>query len=225
MRVTAVLLAAGRGRRMGRGESKAFLPLAGVPLLALTVRAFARCASVDEIVIVAASSERDRVSALLPPVSQPLRIVDGGVERRDSARAGVAASSGDIVLLHDGARPFPSAELIARVTDAAAEHGACVPVLPAVDTLRYVEEDGSLARETLDRSTVARMQTPQAFRRELIGRALDACPPDVPDDAAAVLALGERVVTVPGEPTNLKVTKPEDLALAEAIAAGLRLEP
>lgn len=224
MRVTAVLLAAGRGRRMGRGENKAFAIVSGTPLLGLTIRAFARCASIDEIVIVAAAGERERVSALLPAVSQPIRIVDGGAERRDSSRAGVETASGDIVLLHDGARPFASAQLIDRVIAGAIEHGACVPVLPVVDTLRHVEVNGALACETLDRSAVARIQTPQAFRRELIRRALETCPPDAPDDAAAVLALGERVVAVAGEPTNLKVTTPEDLALAEAIAVKLSFE-
>jgi len=224
MRVTAVLLAGGRGRRMGRGENKAFAIVSGTPLLGLTVGAFARCPAIDEIVLVAARGERERVSSLLPPISQPVRIVDGGSERRDSARAGVEASSGDIVLLHDGARPFVSAELIERVVAAAIEHGACVPVLPVVDTLRHVEKDGMLASAVLDRSTVARMQTPQAFRRELIRRALRTCPNDASDDAAAVLALGEGVITVPGEATNLKVTTPEDLALAEAIAAGLPLD-
>jgi 2-C-methyl-D-erythritol 4-phosphate cytidylyltransferase len=223
MRVSAVILAAGSGRRMARGENKAFVSIAGNPLLSHTLRAFSLSPRISEIVLVVRACEEDRVRALLPDGLPPVSIVPGGDHRRDSAIAGVAAAGGQIVLIHDGARPFPSIELIERVVDGAIQHGACIPVLPVVDTIRPTKDDGFLGDRLLDRSRLARAQTPQGFETELIRRALALVPPDVPDDAAAVLALGSAVWTVPGEPTNLKVTAPDDLPLAEAIGERLRL--
>ena len=107
--------------------------------------------------------------------------------------------------------------------DGAIQHEACIPVLPIVDTVRPTKDDGFLSDGLLDRSGLTRAQTPQGFHTELIRRALALSPPDVPDDAAAVLALGSAVWTVPGEPTNLKVTAPADLILAEAIGERLQL--
>ena len=225
MRITSVVLAAGRGRRMELGENKAFASVGGVPLLALTVETFLDHPRVSEIVVVVGREEESRVAELFPPSSKPVKIVPGGKERRDSALAGVEAASAEIVLIHDGARPFVSAALIDRIIDAVSESGACVPVLPVADTLRTIDRDGFLGSVTLDRSTLGRMQTPQGFRKDLIVRALSSCSAGVTDDAAAVLALGEPVRTVPGETINLKITHPEDLELASVIAAGLRHAP
>ena len=225
MRVTAVILAAGRGRRMERGENKAFLSIAGSPLLSHTLRAFSRSPRISEIVVVVRACEEDRVRALLPDGLPPVSIVPGGDVRRDSAIAGVAAAAGRIVLIHDGARPFPSMELIERVVDGVIQHEACIPVLPIVDTVRPTKDDGFLSDRLLDRSGLTRAQTPQGFLTELIRQALALSPPNISDDASAVLALGSAVWTVPGEPTNLKVTAPEDLVLAEAIAEKLQSFP
>jgi len=218
MRVSAVILAAGRGRRMRRDANKVLLSIAGAPLLVHTFRAFAASPRVDEIVLVVGPGEEAQVRGLLPPFPRTTAIVPGGGMRRDSAIAGVEAARGDIVLIHDGARPFPSLDLIERVIDGAVEHGACVPILPVVDTLRRSPAEGSLCAEDVDRRDLVRIQTPQGFRRSLIRRALPLCPADAPDDAAAVFALGEAVWPVAGEPANLKVTVPGDLPLAEAIA-------
>jgi 2-C-methyl-D-erythritol 4-phosphate cytidylyltransferase len=225
MRVTAVILAAGRGRRMEGAENKAFLSIAGEPLLSHTIRAFSQSSRISEIVLVVRAGEEDLVGALLPSGAPPVSIVRGGDARRDSALAGVSAVAGKIVLIHDGARPFPSIELIDRVIDGAIQHEACIPVLPVVDTIRSTRDDGFLSDRLLDRSGLTRAQTPQGFHTQLIRRALAASPPDVPDDAAAVLALGSEVWSVPGEPTNLKVTSPADLILAEAIGEKLQRFP
>lgn len=222
MRVTAVVLAAGRGRRMGGDENKTFLQLAGRPLLCHALSAFAESSRIDEIVVVVRPGEEERVRSLLPAGTLPVSIVAGGDVRRDSAIAGVGAATGEIVLIHDGARPFPSPSLIDRVTESAIRHGACVPALPVVDTLRSVD-DGLLGDRLLDRSELVRIQTPQGFRRSSILRALPLSSPNVPDDAGAILALGEKVWTVPGELTNLKVTNPADFAMAEAICERLGL--
>jgi len=218
VRASAVILAAGRGHRIGSGENKAFLPIADRPLLVWTLLAFADVPEVSEIVLVVAPGEKERVRRLLQTGLPPATLVGGGDVRRDSALAGVDAASGEIVLIHDGARPFASVELIGRVLAGAIEVGACVPVLPIVDTLREIAPGDSLTAAVLDRERIVRVQTPQGFRRSLIRRALQTAEPDVPDDAGAVLALGEAVRPVPGEETNLKVTVPGDLPLAEAIA-------
>jgi len=217
MRVTAVVLAAGRGDRMGGEENKAFLAIAGVPLLRRAVDAFRHAERVDEVVVVARPGEEPRVRELLDVPS--VRIVPGGRRRRDSAFAGVSAASGELVLIHDGARPFPTQELVGRVIDATIRHGACVPVLPIPDTLRIQGTDGFLTRERPERSKIVRMQTPQGFRAELIREAIAESADEIPDDAEAVLTFGRPVATVTGEATNLKVTTPADVPLAEAIAA------
>jgi len=218
MYVTAVILAAGRGRRMESDENKAFHLLRGIPVLRRTLGAFLHAPSVNEIVVVVGSGEEDRVRGLLTSVSIPCSIVPGGEHRRDSAIAGVTAATGEIVLIHDGARPFLSPELIERIVEGTVRHGACVPVLPIADTVRTVKPESTLSPRTFDRTGMVRIQTPQGFRMSLIRRALDLSPPTIPDDAAAVLALGEPVHTVAGEPTNLKITSPADVPLAEAIA-------
>jgi len=220
MRVTAVILAAGRGRRMGGSENKVLLPIAERSLLAWTLEAFMTSSRIDEIVVVAQPEEMDRIRSLCPAGTPQTLIVSGGAVRRDSATAGVQAASGEITLIHDGARPFPSLELIDRVIDGTVEHGACIPVLPVVDTLRRADER-LVCQDQIDRKGLVHVQTPQGFRTSLIRHALSLSPPDASDDATAVLALGEKVWTVPGEPFNLKVTTFADLLVAEAIAGSL----
>ena len=218
MRVTAVILAAGSGRRMRSGQNKAFLAVANRPLLSHAIEALARSCRIDDFVLVAKASEEDAVRRLLSRANVSAKVVRGGASRRDSALAGVEAARGDFVLIHDGARPFPTVELIERVLDGAIECGACAPIVPVADTLRRLTEDDVLTEGELDRNHLVGMQTPQGFRRDLIQRALWEGCSDMPDDVGAVLALGEPVRTVRGDSTNLKVTIPEDLMLAEAIA-------
>ena len=221
MRVSAVILAAGRGRRMGKEENKVFLPLRGLPLIEHTLRAFSRAPRVDEIILVVRAGEEGKASAIRLSGDKPLLIVAGGKERRDSSLAGVKRASGEIVLIHDGARPFPSIELIERVIDGAAAHGACIPVIPSPDTLRFLNDDGTVSGKRIDRSKIVRVQTPQGFRTDLIRGSLAESDPRIPDDAEALLSSGRPVFTVQGEPTNLKVTTPADLAIAEALAGTL----
>jgi len=223
MRTSAVILAAGRGRRMEREENKVYLPIRGDPLLAYTLRSFARSERIDEIILVIRPGEEDEARAIRSEGISRLLIVHGGEERRDSALAGVAAASGDFVLIHDGARPFPSPELIERVLDGAIAHGACIPVVPSPDTLRLLNDDGTVRGERIDRSKIVRVQTPQGFRIDLIRSALAGSEPGIPDDAEAILARGIPVFTVPGEARNMKVTTPADLEIAEAIAALLEV--
>lgn len=211
MRATGVVLAAGRSERFG--ADKVFVELAGLPVLLHSVRAFLAAQAVEELVIVTRPGAEFRTMELLQDLAFPVRVVRGGARRRDSSLAGVEAAQGTYVLIHDAARPLVSPELIRRVLAAAERHGAAVPVVPVADTLRYVEA-GFLRPETLPRARLSAIQTPQGFRRDLLLSALAEADADLPDDAAALLARGLPVAAVPGDPTNLKLTYPQDLSLA-----------
>jgi 2-C-methyl-D-erythritol 4-phosphate cytidylyltransferase len=212
VRASGIILAAGRSERFG--EDKIFAELQGLPVLLHSVRAFLAAEVVEEIVVVARPGTEFRVAMLLQDLDFPIRVVTGGQRRRDSSLAGVEAACGEFVLIHDAARPLVSPELIKRVLASAETHGAAVPILPMVDTLRYVE-NGFLKPEVLPRAGLVAMQTPQGFRRDLLLPALEECDEDLPDDAAALLSRGIPVAVVPGDRRNLKLTYPEDLALAQ----------
>ena len=219
--VSAILLAAGRGTRIRAGENKIYLEIKGEPLLSYTLRAFSESPLIGEIILVVAAGEEAQATPLLVDLQKKVHIVRGGRTRQDSSRAGVSAAKGEIVLIHDAARPFPCQTLIARVITGVKVRGACVPVLPTVDTLRYRNAEGFLLPQWVERRDLLQMQTPQGFRREIIQQALAVSGSCFTDDAGAVLATGAKVWTVPGERGNFKVTTKEDLALAEAFAGVL----
>lgn len=220
MRVSGVILAAGSGTRFGGPEAKAWAHLAGRPVLWHAIDAFARSGCVDELVVVVRGQDVARVASL-PRVCVPLHAITGGKRRADSAVAGISATQGEVVLVHDGARPLVTPGLILRTLDAARCHGAAVPVLAVTDTVRYADTH-FLKASAADRSGLVLVQTPQGFIRTLLLQAYAEASRhalDVPDDAAAVLAMGHPVATVPGDPMNLKITHPEDLLLAERLRA------
>jgi 2-C-methyl-D-erythritol 4-phosphate cytidylyltransferase len=221
MRVSAVILAAGRGERMGAERNKVLLSLGGQSVLARTVAAFSAVDAVSEIVLVVRPGEEAFAAAEIPDGGPRLRVIAGGLRRVDSASAGVRAAEGEIVLIHDGARPLVSRELIERVIDGTVRYGACVPVVSVSDTLRRRSEAGDLLPEIVARDRLVGMQTPQGFRSALIRKALSAQESHSawPDDAAAVFALGIPVSCVEGDPLNLKLTTPADLRLAERLLA------
>lgn len=218
MRASGIILAAGRSERFG--QDKVFLELLGTPVLLYSARAFLE-AGVEELVVVVREGAEPRAAALLQGLGIPVRVVTGGARRRDSSYAGVERAQGQYVLIHDAARPLVSPELIRRVLTAAEKHGAAVPVLPVVDTLRYTK-NGFLKAETVPRPGLVAMQTPQGFRRDLLLPALRECDEDLPDDAAALLARGIPVATVPGDPRNIKLTYPEDLRLAALLLSSAK---
>jgi 2-C-methyl-D-erythritol 4-phosphate cytidylyltransferase len=221
----AVVVAAGAGTRLGKPEPKLFVALAGRPLVSYALRAFEECGRIDEVVLVVppgveGEAKRRVVEAF--SLGKVRRIVPGGRTRGHSVSAGLAAVSegSRTVLVHDGARPFVSVDLILAVLEAAEEFGAAVPGLESVDTLKRVEDGVSVA--TLDRSRIRRIQTPQGFHRVLLREAYEATLADdevATDDASRVERLGVSVRVIPGSPMNFKITTREDLALAEAIVA------
>lgn len=221
MSVSAVILAAGRGDRMQTNENKILLPICGQALICYTVSVFARIPELGDLVLVVHPDEMEIVRQLIQPIADHCRFVEGGETRRDSSLAGVRAATSDIVLIHDGARPFPSSTLIQHVLTVAQYENAVIPVLPIPDLLHRVDQTTSriMTLSNSSSDSLVRAQTPQGFRRNLILNCLEAAPPEVRDDASAILLSGKSVATVAGEPTNIKVTQLEDLAMAEAIAA------
>ena len=219
----AILVAAGRGVRAGSGPPKQFRSLAGRPLLAWTLRPFAACGEIGRLILVVPDPEeaRERLAPWIPEGPQ-VEFVRGGETRQASTRAGVDACAGvEWVLVHDGVRPFISPELIRRVLAGAVEHGAAVPLLPVLETLKKVEAGGSVT-ETVPREQFALAQTPQGFRREILDSALREAESrgyEATDEAELVERLGRAVARVEGSRENLKITTPEDFLLAETLLA------
>jgi 2-C-methyl-D-erythritol 4-phosphate cytidylyltransferase len=220
MQALAIVVAAGRGERMGGGRPKAFLTLLGEALLSRAVRAFEAAPSVSEIVVVAPASELEAARALLAPLGKLRAVVAGGERRQDSVREGLRqapAGFTGVVLVHDAARPLVEVALVERVVSAAAEAGAALPVVPLVDTVKRVSDGRVL--ETLDRSQLAAAQTPQGFQLEVLAAAYEKAYREgqtVTDEAMAVERLGHAVRVVAGSADNRKLTTPEDLAWAES---------
>lgn len=232
----AIVVAAGRSERMG-GRDKLAAEIAGRPLLAWTLDAIAAAPEVGRIVL-AAPAERLAELATAPWLADKVvAVVAGGARRQESVAAGVerldeldgfdaanpaGPEGGRVVLVHDGARPLVSPHLVGAVARAAARHGAAIPVLPVAETLKRIL-DGRVA-ETIDRAGVGAAQTPQGVRRDLLRRALRERPaagPDTFTDEAALLeACRIEVHAIPGEPSNLKVTVPDDLRAVERALAG-----
>jgi 2-C-methyl-D-erythritol 4-phosphate cytidylyltransferase/2-C-methyl-D-erythritol 2,4-cyclodiphosphate synthase len=222
--VDVVVVAGGESSRMA-GRDKLGAEVGGRPLLAWTLAAVAAAPVVDRIALATAA---DRAASLAAGGWLPAKVVavvPGGRRRQESVAAGVAAlgATGDrVVLLHDGARPLASVALFARVAEAAALHGAAIPVVPVAETLKRTQ-DGVVV-ETVDRSALAASQTPQGFRASVLAAAYARMPPDGvvtwTDEAALLEACSMAVHVVPGEAMNLKVTYPDDLARVAAHLPG-----
>jgi 2-C-methyl-D-erythritol 4-phosphate cytidylyltransferase len=224
MDTLAILVAAGRGERLGEDRPKAFVELHGRSLLLRSALAFQEAPSVEAIVAVVPLDRLSEARQTLSALSKLAAVVAGGPRRQDSVRCGLGAvpeGFAGLVLVHDAARPLVTVELIEAVARAAREDGAALPVLSVADTIKRVRE-GRVA-ETLDREDLAAAQTPQGFRYPLLARAYReafARGLTLTDEAMAVEQLGEPVSTVPGAPINRKITDREDLAWAEQLLAG-----
>ncbi len=244
-RITAIVLAAGRGRRMGSSIQKQYMQLAGQPLICHTLRAFEK-SPVDDIILVCGSGEVDYCRTQIVDVcgfTKIRAIVCGGAERYDSVYEGLKAAAGcDYVLIHDGARPCVTDAVIRAAIDGARQYGACVIAVPVKDTIKVADADG-FAVETPPRSSLWAMQTPQAFAYSLVYEAyqrfLDPAADQrgsaviapggrlsaVTDDAMVVERMtGVKVRLIRGSYENIKVTTPEDLAVAEVFLSHLSQE-
>lgn len=212
----AVIVAAGGSTRMG-GADKMAQTVLGRSLLQWSVEHMAAAQSVARLIVVARPEQVVEMARL--PWLRNATVVAGGERRSDSVRAGVAAATADVVLVHDGARPLASPALADAVANAAAQHGAAVPVVPVVDSLK--RDRGATLGESVDRDGLVRAQTPQGARRQLLLDALAAAGDEAFSDEAALLeSRGIAIATVPGEASNIKVTLPQDLEMVRALARG-----
>jgi 2-C-methyl-D-erythritol 4-phosphate cytidylyltransferase len=224
--VAVLVPAAGLGTRLGPGAPKALRHLAGAPLLVHVIRRLGRSPSVGHVVVAAPPDGVAAVQALLAdelPEQLPVDVVAGGQTRQQSVSGALAVvpQRFGIVLVHDAARAFAPPELIERVAGAVRDgHDAVIPVLPVVDTIKQVDEAGHVAA-TLDRAELRAVQTPQGFRRAVLEAAHRAGSHlDATDDAGLVERMGVKVFCVPGAETALKITRPADLLIAEALGLG-----
>jgi 2-C-methyl-D-erythritol 4-phosphate cytidylyltransferase len=218
VRAAAVIVAGGSGTRLGGPVRKQYLRIGGEPVLLRAVRPFLAHPRIASVVVVLPAEDVADPPRWLADL--PVRIVAGGAERGDSVLAGLQAVAGDVhrVLVHDGARPFVSADVIDRVLDA---DGGAIAAVPVTDTIQRVDADGVIV-DTPDRSTLWQAQTPQGFPRAALLDAYLRARADgltLTDDAAVFACYAGPVRVVMGAHRNLKVTRPEDLPIAEAIAA------
>ncbi|MBU2622443.1 MAG: 2-C-methyl-D-erythritol 4-phosphate cytidylyltransferase [Proteobacteria bacterium] len=228
--VYAVIVAAGKGVRMKCTTLKQYLELEGVPLLSITLKAFDKCSLIDEIILVVPSGD---IGFCLEKIINPAGIqkkvtpVAGGLKRQDSVYNGLLAVDEKVstVVIHDGVRPFVNPSSIEECIREAVLHGACILGLPVSDTLKLADGSGYI-KKTLERDSVWLAQTPQAFDYSLIKKAHDRARKEGfkgTDDASLVERIGEKVKIIRGSIENIKITTPEDLAIARAILGSGKL--
>ncbi len=220
---TCIVPAAGSARRM-EGKDKLMEPVGGLPIIQRTLMALEECPYIDEIIVVTREDLIVPIGALC--VEKRLlkikNIIRGGETRMESVWLGIQAANPDTELLaiHDGARPFPTQKLLAEVLKKGAETGAAAPAVPVKDTVKRAK--GGVVQETLDRSTLFAVQTPQVFEYGLLKGAMSKAIQEnwqVTDDCSVVEGIGMSVTLTQGEDQNIKVTTPIDLVTGEAIAA------
>jgi 2-C-methyl-D-erythritol 4-phosphate cytidylyltransferase/2-C-methyl-D-erythritol 2,4-cyclodiphosphate synthase len=218
MTVTALIVAAGSGERMGGGVPKQYRPLAGKPVLRWAVEALCGHPRIDAVRVVIAAAHEALARTTLQGLD--VGLVAGGEQRADSVRAGLAATTGEQVLVHDAARPFCPPQVVDRLLDALDAHDGAAPVLPLGDTLARA---GELLGEPIERAGAVRVQTPQAFGLDALRQAYDRWTGDAPTDETSVArAAGLKVAAVEGDPMLDKLTSPADWDRAEALL-GARL--
>jgi 2-C-methyl-D-erythritol 4-phosphate cytidylyltransferase len=235
MNVYVIIPAAGLGTRMAPSgghaskTAKQFAEIAGTPILVRTLRQFAVVKAVTEIVVALRASEIKQFQPRLDQekFAKPVRLVAGGDNRQDSvhnALRSLTANADDLVLVHDGVRPFVDPEIIENVIKAAKKHAAAIAGVPAIDTVKQVDRtaDGALIKTTIPREKIVLAQTPQGFRFDLIQRAFEEAAVVGfvgTDEASLVERIGHPVHVVMGSPRNLKITTPADMELAKYLAA------
>ena len=215
-----IIVAGGKGLRMGSDIPKQFLPVCGLPVLMRTIRRFREYSADINIILVLPKAQQDYWQSLCKEYQFDERysIADGGETRFHSVSNGLALIPDDaegVVGVHDGVRPFPSIDVIAGCYETARHQGAAIPVIPVVETVRHLEGDNS---KTVSRDEYRLVQTPQTFDIQLLKRAYrQQFTPMFTDDASVVEALGNTITLVEGNRENIKITTPFDLKIAEAI--------
>ena len=220
----AIVVAAGKGTRLGANRPKQFLELDGLPVIVRTLRQFDRCTEIDEVVVVLAADEIAGFQSLAQQfgLQKISLVIAGGATRAQSVQRGLAViDKAELVAVHDGVRPFVTPAEIDRVMAAARVTGAAILVAPVADTVKEIEEDRVV--RTLPRSQLRRALTPQCFRFEILKRAyhhlaeVEAERIEVTDDCLLVERLGVEIAAIEGSARNIKITQVEDLTLGEAL--------
>lgn len=230
MKITAIVLAAGRGKRMQSDRPKQYLEIEGKPILYYTLKAF-EDSFIDEVILV---TSKDDISYCKEEIvrnygfSKVSQIVEGGKERYHSVMNGIfSAKDSDFIFIHDGARPFVKEDMLKRLIDGAKQYKACVAAVPVKDTVKIADKDGFI-ESTPNRNLLWAVQTPQVFEYELIKKAYKKLGMEentilnrgiqITDDAMVVeTLLGEKVKLVEGDYCNIKITTPEDLDIAQVL--------
>jgi 2-C-methyl-D-erythritol 4-phosphate cytidylyltransferase len=223
-RTSAIIVAAGAGSRLSADLPKAFVSLAGMPMFAYSLRQFDDHAAIDELVLVAPASMQVRARSIIATLSlsKPVTVATGGEHRWQSVRNGLDAcdTGADWVLVHDAARPFVSRAVVDALLAFRGRFRCAFTATPMVDTVRRVQGDTSV--ETLDRSALVRVGTPQLFHRqsllEAFARTGDAAA-NITDEVMLMEQCGHAIGVAQGDPLNFKITTPHDLAMAEALCA------
>lgn len=219
---TAVILAAGLGKRMQAGHNKQFIEICGQSVLTHTLTVFAQIPEIAKIVLVVRAGEEDPCRNMIPEIAESKTVLAiGGKERQDSVHNGIRAITWECeyILIHDGARPLITEEVIRRTLLAAQNSGAAICAVPVKDTIKQADSDGNVLA-TIPRESLWAVQTPQVFRADLIRRAYENAyfhNHYGTDDASLVEYLGEAVKIVTGDYENIKITTPEDIPTAEQI--------
>jgi 2-C-methyl-D-erythritol 4-phosphate cytidylyltransferase len=220
VKVFAIIPAAGSGRRFG--AIKQFQELAGKPVLLHTLEAFEACSAIEGMILAVPATDIPFVRSLTQnhSLKKVIHIIEGGKERQDSVKKAFDYTPPcDVIAIHDGVRPLITQELIERVVKAAGEFGAAIPGLPAKETTKRVTPD-LFVSETLDRSSLWCIQTPQAFSYNLFRQAVEKAQKETfvgTDESMLVERLGAKVKIIEGDSYNIKVTTPEDLKIAESL--------
>ena len=229
-RCAALVAAAGSSSRMG-GVNKLLQPLDGIPVLARTLQALEQAGRVDEIIVATREEDLTEIAHLCHTygITKCTKVIRGGESRAHSVMLAALEAGADTELLavQDGARPLVTPELIDDVIAAASRCGAAAPAVPVKDTIKRVRDDNAVA-DTVDRSTLRAVQTPQVFQADILKAALQSVfeqGVEVTDDCSAVEKLGKTVYLIPGDEANLKITTPMDLILAEAILRAREEDP
>ena len=219
---TAVILAAGLGKRMQAGHNKQFIEICGQSVLTHTLTVFAQIPEIAKIVLVVRAGEEDTCRNMIPEIAENKTVLAiGGKERQDSVHNGIRAITWECeyILIHDGARPLVTEEVIRRTLLAAQNSGAAICAVPVKDTIKQADSDGNVLA-TIPRESLWAVQTPQVFRADLIRRAYENAYVHNhygTDDSSLVEYLGEKIKIVTGDYENIKITTPEDIPTAEQI--------